>query len=93
LRATCAAFRHERVPRLQLRNLAGHRIEGEPVRVEHVGELRVRGDDRGAERAYCALLPEQRRRVESAPLPGGPDAGAGLEVDMSVRITGPARLV
>ena len=56
-------------------------------------DAQARATTQTAERAYRALLPEQRRRVESAPLPGGPDAGAGLEVDMSVRITGPARLV
>lgn len=63
------------------------------MRVEHVGELRVRGYDRGAERAYRALLPEQRRRVESAPGSCRPYPRADLEVDMPVRITSTRGLV
>lgn len=88
-----AAFRHEHVPGLQLHNLAGHRIEGEPVHVEHGSELRVRGQDRGAERADRTLLPEQRRRVQTPPGTGSPNPRADLEVDVPVRITRPARLV
>ena len=63
------------------------------MRVKHLLELRVCREDRGAERADRALLLEQRRRVQTPPRTGGPDAGSDLEMDMPVRITGPARLV
>lgn len=89
----CAALRHQRIPRLQLGDFPGHGIEREAVRVEHLGELRVRGQDRGTEGADRTLPPEQCRRVEYAPRADRPDTGADLEVDMPVRITRTARLV
>ena len=61
--------------------------------VEHGRKPRVRGDDRGAKGANRTLLLEQRRGVQTAPLPRGVDAGADLEVDVPVRITRTAGLV
>ena len=88
-----AALGHQRVPRLQLGHLAGHRIEGQAVRLEHRGELRVRRDDGRAEGADRALLPEQRPGVEPAPGAGRPHARPDLEVDVPVRVTSARGLV
>ena len=60
---------------------------------ERAGELRVRGDHRRTQGADRALLLEQRRGVQRAPLPGGEDAGADLHVDVPVRVTRPRSLV
>ena len=84
---------HDRVVWLQLGDLPGCRIEGEAVRLKDRGELGVRGDDRGAEGADCALLPEQRRSIQPAPGTGGLSAGADLEMNMPVRVTRTARAV
>ncbi len=87
------ALGHDRVPRHQLRDLPGHRVKGEAVRVEHRGELRVRGDDRRTEGADRALLPEQRRGIEPAPATGRPHARPDLEVDVPVGVARTGGLV
>ena len=50
----------------------------------------MRGDHRLAQGADRALLPEQRRRIQSAL---GACAGADLEMDVPVRVTRAARAV
>lgn len=81
-----AALAHDGVVGLQLRDLPTHRVEGQPVRVEHGGELRVRGDDRRAERSDRTLLPEQGRGVQTPPAACRPDTGADLEMNVPVRV-------
>ena len=63
------------------------------MRIKHHGELRVRGDDRGAERADRTLLLEQRRRVQTPPRAGRPNPRTDLEVDVPVRVTRAGGLV
>lgn len=62
-------LRHHPVEWLQLRHLTGHWVERQAVLCEGLCEVRVRGDDRGAESADRALLLEQRRSIERPPLP------------------------
>ena len=88
-----AAFAHHAVEPLELDHLARYRIKCQAVPIQHLRKLRVRGDDSSAEGADRALLREQRRSVQRTPLPGRPDAGANLEVDMPVRVTRPRRAV
>ena len=88
-RDLAGALAHRRVEWLQLRDLAGHGIERQGVCVQRRGEARVGCEDRGAERADSALLPEQRGRVEPAPCTRGPHTRPNLQVDVTVRIARP----
>lgn len=84
---------HRGVERLELSNLGCHRIEREPMSVERGRELRMRRDHGSAERADGALLPEQRRRVQTSPRGIRPYPCADLEVDVPVRFAGPRGFV
>ena len=84
---------HHLVERLQFRDLAGYRVEGQAMIREGLRELGVCGDHRGAEGADRSLLLEQGRGGQCSPLPACPHPGADLEVDMPVRITRTTRLV
>ena len=81
------ALAHHRVEPLELSDLTGHGIESEAVPIQRLGKLGMRSDHGSAEGTDRALLLEQRRRIQSTPLPGRSHAGADLEMDMPMRIT------